>query len=307
MKTVFVIGAPRSGTTWVQLLLAQHPEIVTSQETHLFERYLIHMESMWLREKEVRTERGIGLRPILSDGEFYALCRSFADAVLRKVSSRQTSASVLVEKTPGHALFGDFILKLFPGAYFVHVVRDPRATAASLRRAGRTWGQRWAPSGIIEAARVWRRHVEAGCELRERTGQYIELKYEELHQRGEQVFHELLDALDLEADRAFCREALEACSIERLHSGNSPPRSPWSLSGEPPGFYGPGCAEGWREELKRREVRLVEHIAGSTMTSLGYLPVTRQLGKPPRLVVRDVVERLGAALDWRLRKTLTRL
>ncbi|MFQ5678541.1 MAG: sulfotransferase [Gemmatimonadota bacterium] len=307
MKHVFVVGAPRSGTTWVQLLLAQHPDVATSQETHLFERYLMHLERTWLREKTVQTGRAIGLRPLLSDQEFYALCRAFAAEVLRKAAGNRTSARYVVEKTPGHVLSGEFILKLLPEAHIIHVVRDPRAAASSLRRAGRTWGRRWAPSGVIEAARVWLAHVEAGCALAAWTDRYTEIRYEELHRHGERVLHDLFCELGLEAGAEFCREALEACDIERLRRRDSLPESPWSLSREPEGFYGPGRAEGWREELKRREVRLIEYIGRPAMTRLGYAPVTGQRRKPLRLIARDTLERLGAGLDWRLRRALTRL
>jgi hypothetical protein len=37
---VFLIGCPRSGTTWLQRLLASHPQVRTVQETFLFPRYI---------------------------------------------------------------------------------------------------------------------------------------------------------------------------------------------------------------------------------------------------------------------------
>ena len=36
---VFIVGAQRSGTTWVQRLLCSHPRIVGGQESHLFSAY----------------------------------------------------------------------------------------------------------------------------------------------------------------------------------------------------------------------------------------------------------------------------
>ena len=37
---VFVIGAPRSGTTYLQNLLGSQAQVVTSQETDLFTQYI---------------------------------------------------------------------------------------------------------------------------------------------------------------------------------------------------------------------------------------------------------------------------
>src|SRR5689334_13433315 len=35
-RMCFVVGAPRSGTTWLQQLLYAHPLVATGGETHLF-------------------------------------------------------------------------------------------------------------------------------------------------------------------------------------------------------------------------------------------------------------------------------
>ena len=36
LRPLFIVGAPRSGTTWVQRLLTAHPRIVGGTESHLF-------------------------------------------------------------------------------------------------------------------------------------------------------------------------------------------------------------------------------------------------------------------------------
>ena len=33
-RLVFLVGLPRSGTTWLQKLLGNHPQIGTAQESH---------------------------------------------------------------------------------------------------------------------------------------------------------------------------------------------------------------------------------------------------------------------------------
>ena len=41
---VLLVGAPRSGTTWLQTMLGAHPDVVTPQETDLFSRYLAPLD-----------------------------------------------------------------------------------------------------------------------------------------------------------------------------------------------------------------------------------------------------------------------
>src|SRR5438876_565526 len=40
LDIVFVVGAPRSGTTWLQTMLAAHPEVASPQETYIFSAYV---------------------------------------------------------------------------------------------------------------------------------------------------------------------------------------------------------------------------------------------------------------------------
>ena len=51
---LFVVGCPRSGTTWVQRLLATHPRIRTGQESDVFDQYIGPQLRAW--EQELKPE-----------------------------------------------------------------------------------------------------------------------------------------------------------------------------------------------------------------------------------------------------------
>ncbi|HEY0304235.1 MAG TPA: sulfotransferase, partial [Longimicrobiales bacterium] len=122
-KKLFIVGCPRSGTTWMQLLLAQHPSIATAPETQIFAYYLEPMRKQWAQERAGAGRNGsAGLSRLLSDAEFEELCRTSAEFVLEKIRQRNPAAAVVAEKSPKHALQADFIQRLFPDAYFLHVV-----------------------------------------------------------------------------------------------------------------------------------------------------------------------------------------
>ena len=46
MKRLFVVGVPRSGTTWTMLLLAQHPAVTACQQAGFFHS-LKQLEDWW--------------------------------------------------------------------------------------------------------------------------------------------------------------------------------------------------------------------------------------------------------------------
>ena len=299
------MGAPRSGTTWLQLLLDRHDEVATGPETHLFERYLSHLDEVWRREGSLEAERVIGLRPVLDETEFHRLCRAFAGEVLERLAD-PPHLPVVVEKTPGHVLSARFIHALFPEAWFLHVVRDPRACVSSLLRAGHGWGARWAPKGTVTGSLVWHDHVKAGLEIPSLTDRYREIRYEALHEEGVEALDAIVRALGLRPEPGWAAAAFRACSIDRLRKGEGG-RAVSGGEPEPPGFFGPGKPEGWRDELTRSQLRAIEFVNADLMEHLGYARVTRSRRPPLSVRAHGILDRLSRGLDWRLRRAVAGL
>lgn len=294
---LFIVGCPRSGTTWMQLLLAQHPDVVTSQETQLFLSYMRPMMRAWEREEALPPgRRRVGLSSVLDREKFRAACLAFTDAVFEPIIAKRPEATLIVEKSPGHSLVADQILEILPDAAFLHVIRDPREVVCSLRAAGRSWGKNWAPNNVTDAARMWSERVEAGLSVAGLTRRYSEVRYEELSRDAAGVLGRVCDFLRLPVDADFCRDAADACRIDRLRKPGDEAglESPWQIGGEPEGFFRQGRTEGWREELTKSEVRRIEHIVSPLMANLGYEPESAlRRRRPARLAVRE-------GLRWRM-------
>lgn len=297
-RHLFIVGSPRSGTTWMQLLLAQHPSVATSQETHLFSAYLGPLIRSWERERRLPEDRRpVGLTTVLGSEDFRAVCTAFADGVFDRVRAANPDAELLVEKTPTHVLMVKEILEVYPEASFLHVIRDPRAVVCSLRSAGRGWGRHWAPTNPADGARLWRRRVEAGLGIRRLTPRYHEVRYEDLAADAAGELARLGAAVGLDAGDEFCRKAARACEMERLRQGGRRRAvTPWRLGEEPEGFFRRGEPDGWKDELTRGELRRVEHLASPLMAELGYEPITAPTERRPlRVALREV-------LEWRLER-----
>ena len=88
-------------------------------------------------------------------------------------------------KTPQHVRYAPLILKLIPGAYFIHIVRDPRSVVSSLRAAAQDWGRSWAFSGVRNNSELWHSEVSAGHQISELTPNFRELRFEDL--KGERA------------------------------------------------------------------------------------------------------------------------
>lgn len=309
--TVFVVGCPRSGTTWVQLLLAEHPDVVTAPETQIFAYYLDHFQRQWRHEHAgpgAREQGTAGLSRLLSDEDFDRLCRSTAAQVLRRIADRDPDARTVVEKSPRHALHVEWIHRLFPDARFLHVIRDPRDTVSSLIAAGRSWGSGWAPKGPVEAARRWCRNVESARQGRELGDRYREVHYEQLKADDVGEVQEIYRWLGLRADRELCEDAAAACRLDRLQQEAGSDDMPLPGEESPEGFFRKGQAGAWDDDLTAGQVRVIEHICGDLMEQLGYGRARRGWIRPAtRIALHDGLQRLREAVDWQMERVIRRV
>ncbi len=309
-KKLFIVGCPRSGTTWVQLLLSQLPTVATAPETQIFAYYLTHFERQWRHELAGadREQGAAGLSRLLSEEEFIELCRLNASFVLDRIGARNPGAALVVEKSPKHALQAELIRRVFPDALFLHVIRDPRDTAASLLAAGRSWGRGWAPQNAITAARWWVDHVTSARRLAGSTDGYREVKYESLRENAASELQSILDWLGIPERRESCERIAAACDIDRLRGGAAAADLPIPGEKNPAGFFRKGKPGGWRDDLTGREVRQIEHICGPTMETAQYARTSRAwspalLGIP----LHDGLGRIRESIDWQLARIMVRL
>ncbi len=316
LRYLFLIGAPRSGTTWLQLLLAQNPAVATTSETHLFTQYFNLLEKRWKHEKGRLRDghRVSGLTQVIDEKQFYSLLRQFADGVLRHSCADKSHATLLVEKTPENTLQAELISRVYPDAYFLHIIRDPRAVANSFCNAAKTWWT-WTPSGPIRVTRRWRNNIEQGRHFKNYTVRYLEVRYEDLIADGPRQLLRIWDWLGIQSDPTQCDSAIEACSIDNLKSGSDNVVKPWSIEKEPEGFFRKGSIDTWREEMSLTRVSAVEYIAGDLMNELDYKPIGKRRYRLYVYVlwfrltelIYKSVQYIGRGLEWRLQRAMSKL
>ena len=307
MKHVLIVGCPRSGTSWLQLLLAQHRAIATTQETHLFNNYLSVLEQTWQRFPAV--DPNIGMRRLLSDDEFYQLCAEFAKAVLGRIADGNPNAEVVLEKTPGHVRHGPLILRLVPDMYFLHIVRDPRSVVSSLCAAAQSWARgQWASTNVARNAQIWRSDVTLGRELGTLTPRYREVRYEDLlGEHGPGTLASLLAWLDLPVNDDFAPSAFAACQIDRLRAGGEGVRNFDTLSRSQPNFFRKGQVNSWKEDLSPSAIRVIEYMNRDLMEIYGYTLLSTPSRKPLRLVIDQVLSKVERRVQGQVNRAFERL
>jgi LPS sulfotransferase NodH len=271
MNKVFIVGAPRSGTTWLQLLLAQHPSIATCQETHFFSGYIKRWFRQWESEARSAEERRVGLSSILTRDDFLQLCRESTDFLFKKIASEKEEANWVVEKTPVHVRYTGIIQELYPDSRFVHMVRDPRSVVASLKAASGQWGRTWKNLSVVDFTNLWVDSASLGETLVSSNSNAMTIKYEQLRADPSGQLQSFYDWLGVSVDRPFCDASVAACDLGTLkNSGSNLHHQPWSVGNEPKNFFRSGEVGSWKRELSAREVLLIESLGGQLMERYGY-------------------------------------
>jgi hypothetical protein len=271
-QLVFLVGAPRSGTTWLQLLLSRSPLVATAQETHLFNISLRSLVDEWNRIRQ--SGERIGLNQTLSEEEFRQLLRGASGYVLARIAQNKPSAAVILEKTPNHVQCWREILNIWPDAHFIHIIRDPRSVVTSLRIASRSWASHWASPKVTQNCERWISDVTSGRQIRSATPNYQEVGFQELLTHGPDVLLRLLTNVGVTSSREECERYVNECNIENLKAGNLE-KPPFDIGKMHKESFRTGSNESWRNELSAWEIALVERQAGPLMLELGFKPVSR--------------------------------
>jgi hypothetical protein len=303
---VFLVGAPRSGTTWLQLMLARSRHIATVNETHLF---AVYMRSLLEGNERFRgNPRAIGLGPLFSEAEYSEIVREFASTVLARILATKPDADVILEKTPSHVKCWRDILDLYPEAKFLHLIRDPRAVVASLKAASKSWGASWVSSRLIDNCAVWSTSVAEGRAIGGATKNYLEVRYEDLKEQGVRTLLSIFEWIGIASSSSECLALLEDTSIEKLRSG-SVKDAPWDIASEPHGFYREGESASWRKVLSEFDTFLIEAQARDLMTTLGYRPEARSrtLFRIAHATHVTALARARAARRWRAARLMRAL
>jgi hypothetical protein len=281
-RLVLLVGAPRSGTTWLQTMLGAHPSVSTPQETDVFSRFLQPMLDSWNREVRGGPDgsarrRYKGLHSVLTDAEFHALGTRMLDEVIDRAAALKPGATVVVEKTPSHSTCAPAIAAFAPDAIVVHLVRDGRDTANSIISAGRTWGGWWAPRSVSRAASIWHDHV-LGARSAATTNPFLELRYEDLRADGPRSLQRVFEHCRIPTTPAECAELVDSFTLDRMAAGDGSiviggafEEAARSRS-EPEGFFGTGRGGGWQDEWRNEDRLAFDAVAGDLLIECGYAP-----------------------------------
>lgn len=136
VNMLFVIGAPRSGTTMLERILSSHSMILGGPEPHLLTP-LAHL-GVWDKVDKAPYDHVLAAeaQKLFIDGlpnkeqDYWDACRAYCDVIYGRYLST-SKKSICMDKTPAYGLILPFMMKVFPDAKYVVLTRHPMAMFSS--------------------------------------------------------------------------------------------------------------------------------------------------------------------------------
>ncbi len=278
-RTLFFAGGQgKSGTTWVQLLLDAHPEVSCRGEAHFFDMLAPAMHAAFAQYRQQLQENNALFHELPGyhlpeRTQAIAALRATLDSLLSE-QARDATVTAIGERTPANVEHLGLLWELYPQARFIHVIRDPRDVAASLWHHGhriREGGFEDRYGSIdrlaVELCKSWAAWMsECGALGKERPGQYLEVRYEDLLDQGHIAMRRMLEFLDIKPDPRTIDHCLEAASFEKLSGGRARGEE------DRASHFRKGISGDWREQLQPDTCRQIAELAAGQLARLGYSP-----------------------------------
>jgi len=279
-KIVFIIGYSRSGTTYLQRLLATHHKVKTGQETHIFPFYIEPLISSWKKqvsqlENNFSGRGGLGLPCYINDEQFKIAVRNFVYEVLNPLFDKESVESIIIEKSPSHIRYIETIREVFPNSYIIHIVRHPIDVITSVTTASQSWGKNWASNNVRHLTKSWYKTVSEARKMLDQVDSnfYYEIKYENLKNDTHKELNQIGNFLGINWNQEELSSAIKSNSL-KIKQKEETAIPLWGLAGqkqeyviEPSGFAS--------FDQKKRKLNFFEKVyiwvyAKKLIKELGY-------------------------------------
>jgi hypothetical protein len=267
----FVLGAQRSGTTMLRLMLNSHPRLCVPHESKFMTTFFPLLDGYGDLSERANCARlldDISGHPAVESGRLILdkdavlahPISSYADLIDAIMSERAKAEGKRRwgDKTPFYTPDIDVLWHLFPESKIIHLVRDGRDVLLSQRAIS------WLPSSVPRIADDWRWMTTICHKAGSVRGpaHFLEVKYEDLVRDAEKVLRRICE---------FLAEpyAPEMLSYHLTAREEVPPDSlRWHESSiEAPD---PSKVFQWKQRLSAAERIVFEQHAGDALDLFGY-------------------------------------
>lgn len=276
MSGIFIVGSPRSGTTLLQSMLAAHSMFYTSPELSFFDRiiprlgveyydpsHIVCKDDLNLIANIIQDRVGISAEHVLQCSSGLTIKQVFHNLI---EGYNTNSKPIWVEKTPNHARFMLAIQRFYPNAKFIHIIRDPVDSVASMNHIKPTsiFDNRVSYlSAFYNYAKIWNKCIESAYTYSPQEN-VLHIRYENLVISNSRELQKICDFLNV----GFEEEMLERFTDSAGTIFNDE-YTPWQSSNRKSGLNAMAVHK-WRRKLTAAQVWIIQNYTNDWACRLGY-------------------------------------
>ena len=281
MNPVFIIGCQRSGTTFLGSIMGAHEQCLCTPESQFIiepikkefisdNRYeainaINDILNNWRFKIWNLDIKSSDLVPFKNYEKSYI---NFIEWIVMKYGNKigKNNFKLWIDHTPGNVNYVDYLKKIYPKAKFIHIIRDGRAVASSVKKLD------WGISSPIRLARFWITRIAHGmtAETILPTKKILRVKYEDLLINPEQQIKIICSFLNIDFQhKMIIADGFQVPSFtydQHLLVGKKPQTD---------------RINAWQKDLKQREIEIFEFFAGRLLAYFNYKPIYDLCAKPP--------------------------
>lgn len=245
-RIVFVVGAPRSGTTLLQRILAIHD--------HFFS---IEKESSFFALSNIFTRYNLLGISKSENIQLFQTSKDIIDYIDKAIALLESnnSGSIYVDKAPQHVLHINKLLKFFPNSKIIHIYRDGRDCYCS------AVNHPYIPQNrsIKTFASYWKRCIKSGYSENNHS-RIFQISYEQFTREPQKIIHNIMNFLGDNIQK-------KQLDVKKISADKRSKKMYFSRLNE---SISPSSVDRWKNELSKKDQMLFEKYAGKELKILGY-------------------------------------
>ncbi|MEE4255714.1 MAG: sulfotransferase [Bacteroidales bacterium] len=275
----FIVGRPRSGTTLLRTLFDAHPNVIVPAECQLIvnlypkygkitnwtrqvlEAFYHDLYKQWRFDVWPVDRKSLYRNLMACEGE------NTYSTIIKVVYFEYHSIYghnfllALGDKNPGYTIYTEKLLKIFPEAKFIHIIRDYRDNFVSIRNVDFEL-----PIISLTVAK-WKHFIRKFRKAAKRhPGTHLEIRYEDLVSRPEETFRFLCEFINIPFSNApfsFYKKTEDALKV-------FPKKLIYKYHASLLQKVNKSRIGLWRKELSKKEIRIADAAAGKLAESTGH-------------------------------------
>lgn len=269
IRPIFIAGCPRSGTTMLGSMLGGARGALVTPESHFVAEVLLQvLGSKSGAPKLLDVIKALNnhfryklwqIKPVVAEDVEGIDVDNYASIILSLVVEYASvngfdEPQIWIDHTPENVMNFSLLKQIFPRAKFVHLIRDPRAVAASLIPLD------WGPFNVRDASILWAERLGYGFALEAAyPDDTVRVKYEDIVREPIKTMKTLCDFLKIDY-------------VDQMVSGSSflvpaYTRKQHALVGSPPSGT---RIDSWKNNLDCNQIYEIEKRLVSLMRYLDY-------------------------------------